>query len=47
MNKSTYNSAILGKKRGITHHKPDKNKIDLAKQNAGIMPNITPYTRCC
>jgi DNA-directed RNA polymerase len=41
MNKSTYNSSILGKKRSITLQKADKNKIDLAKQNAGIMPNIT------
>src|SRR5271154_4944150 len=41
MIKSTYNSSILGKKRGITLQKPDKNKIDLSKQNAGIMPNIT------
>jgi DNA-directed RNA polymerase len=41
MIKSTYNSSILGQKRGITLQKPNKNKIDLAKQNAGIMPNIT------
>jgi DNA-directed RNA polymerase len=41
MIKSTYNSSILGKKRSITLQKADKNKIDLSKQNAGIMPNIT------
>ena len=34
-------TSILGKKKYITIRKPIKDKINLRKQNEGIVPNIT------
>jgi hypothetical protein len=41
MDKFIFTSSVMGKRHSITYQKPNKDKININKQNAAIMPNIT------